>query len=95
MKYLKKFLKGDDLKLTEHFNFTGVVEAVDFMRGACDVFDELDHHPDYFCLDGKTVTIQIWTHSEGKVTDKDFEVVETLEELIRDCCRPLNNHLFK
>lgn len=95
MKYLKGFAKQDQTKLIEHFNFKDIYEAVEFIKSACEVFNELDHHPDYFCLDGKTVTIKIFTHSEGKVTDKDFEVVETLEELIKNCCKPFNPHLFK
>ena len=95
MKYLKQFFEQDKSVLEESFNFKDIYEAIEFVQKSCDVFNELDHHPDYFCLEGKTVRIKISTHSEGKVTDIDFEVVERLEELIKSCCRPLNPHLFK
>ena len=94
MKYLESFHKKEQKKLIEYFNFKDIYEALEFVKKACDVFNELDHHPDYFCLEGNKVTINMFTHSEMSVTDKDFEVVERLEELVKDCCKPLNPHLF-
>ena len=94
MKHLKRFIESEGSVLVEHFNFKDIYEAIEFIKKSCDVFDELDHHPDYFCLEGKKVTIKITTHSEGGVTDKDYDVVERLEELIKDCCKPFNPHLF-
>jgi len=94
MKYLKEFFdKG--LVLEESFNFKDIYEAIEFIKKSCDVFNELDHHPDYFCLEGKKVTIKTTTHSEGGVTEKDYEVVDSLKSLVKDCCKPLNPHLFK
>jgi pterin-4a-carbinolamine dehydratase len=52
------------------------------MKTIVDVFNELDHHPDYFCLEGKKVIIKTTTHSKGGVTDKDNEVVKRLKGLI-------------
>jgi 4a-hydroxytetrahydrobiopterin dehydratase len=94
MKYLKEFFQKSDTELVESFNFKDIYEAVEFMKKACDVFNELDHHPNYFCLEGKTIKIKLTTHSEGGVTDKDFEVVDSLKGLVKDCCKPLNPHLY-
>jgi 4a-hydroxytetrahydrobiopterin dehydratase len=94
MIYLKRFVESNDSVLTQEFNFKDIYEAIEFIKKSCDAFNELDHHPDYFCLEGKKVTIKITTHSEGGVTDKDHEVVERLKELVKDCCKPFNPHLF-
>jgi len=91
MKYLKEFF-GDDKYLSEEFNFKDIYEAIEFIKKSCDVFTELDHHPDYFCLDGKTVKIKITTHTEGEITDKDIEVVDRLKQLVKECCKPYNPH---
>jgi 4a-hydroxytetrahydrobiopterin dehydratase len=91
---LKEFFQKSDTELVESFNFKDIYEAVEFMKKACDVFNELDHHPNYFCLEGKTIKIKLTTHSEGGVTDKDFEVVDSLKGLVKDCCKPLNPHLY-
>jgi len=95
MKYLKEFFENKEQVLEETFNFKDIYEAIEFIKKSCDVFNELDHHPDYFCLEGKKVTIKTTTHSEGGVTEKDYEVVDSLKSLVKDCCKPLNPHLFK
>jgi len=82
MKYLKEFFQKSDTELVESFNFKDIYEAVEFMKKACDVFNELDHHPNYFCLEGKKVIIKTTTHSKSGVTDKDYEVVRRLKGLI-------------
>jgi 4a-hydroxytetrahydrobiopterin dehydratase len=95
MKYLKKIFSVDVPVLTEEFNFKDIYEATEFMRKALNLFNLMDHHPDYFCLEGKKITIKITTHSQGGVTYKDHEVVDRLRWLIKDCCKPFNPHLFK
>ena len=96
MNKIRRFNESNNMdKLKEDFNFLNLKEAMDFIRKSCDVFDDMDHHPDLFCLKGKSIRIELITHSEGEVTEKDFEVLERLEELVSDCCKPLNPHLFK
>ena len=82
MMYLKRFVEANESVLTEEFNFKDIYEAIEFIKKSCDVFNELDHHPDYFCLEGKKVIIKTTTHSKGGVTDKDHEVVKRLKGLI-------------
>ncbi len=81
-------------KLSETINFSNQVEAIDFIKSACDVFESYDHHPDVFCLRGKQLTIELTTHSLGSITQKDTQVMEELKQLIKDCCKPFNPHLF-
>lgn len=95
MKYLKKIFENNMPVLTEEFNFKDVVEATEFMRKSCSLFNLINHHPDYFCLEGKKITIKITTHSQGGVTYKDHEVMDRLKALVKDCCKPFNPHLFK
>jgi len=78
MMYLKRFVESNEKVLTEEFNFKDIYEAIEFIKKSCDVFNELDHHPDYFCLEGKKIIIKTTTHSKGGVTDKDSEVIERI-----------------
>jgi len=80
--YLKRFVESNESVLTKEFNFKDIYEAIEFIKKSCDVFNELDHHPDYFCLEGKKVIIKTTTHSKSGVTDKDYEVVRRLKGLI-------------
>mgnify|MGYP000297432387 CR=1 FL=1 len=46
MKYLQHFKESSDQSvLKETFNFLNMDEAIDFIRKACDIFEESDHHP--------------------------------------------------
>jgi len=94
MNYLKHF-ESDEKVLKEKFNFLNLKEATDFIKKACNIFEDLNHHPDYFCLKGKKIEIHLSTHTESKVTNKDHKVIEKLIDSISDCCKPLNPHLFK
>jgi pterin-4a-carbinolamine dehydratase len=81
MKHLYNFENSDKSILKETFNFNDVYEAIDFIRKACDIFEESDHHPDMFCLKGKQLEIHLTTHSQGGVTDKDIQVMDMLKKL--------------
>jgi len=78
---IEKFKRNEKLK--QQFDFKDIYEAVEFVKKSCDVFTELDHHPDLFSLEGKSVMIEITTHDVGGITDKDLEVVERLKSLIK------------
>lgn len=89
---IEKFKKEESLK--QEFNFKDIYEAIEFMKKSCDVFTELDHHPDLFSLEGKMITIEITTHDMGGITDKDYEVLDGLKLLVKDCCKPFNPQMF-
>jgi 4a-hydroxytetrahydrobiopterin dehydratase len=82
MKHLNKFLENSGDKLIKVYNFKDIYKAIQFVKKACDIFNELDHHPDYFCLEGNNVTIHLSTHSVGGISEKDYEVIERLNKFI-------------
>ena len=68
-------------KLTCTFEFPDFAGAMVFVNKVATLAEELDHHPD-FHIDYKKVTLELTTHSEGKVTAKDRELAERIDELI-------------
>ncbi len=42
----------------------------------------MNHHPDILLYSWNKVKITISTHSEGGITDKDFQLAEKIEGLI-------------
>jgi len=42
----------------------------------------LDHHPDVLVHSYKKVKIMLKTHSEGKITDKDYELADLIDGLV-------------
>ncbi len=57
--------------------FTGSVELVNQIAP---VAEELDHHPD-LAISWDTVAVTISTHSEGGLTESDFELARRIDGL--------------
>ena len=54
--------------------------SVDFVNRLMPEAEEMDHHPDLE-ISWKTVTVTITTHSEGGLTDNDFELARRIDAL--------------
>ena len=63
-------LEGDTI--TRQFTFAGFPEAIAFVVRLGFAADAVDHHPDLF-INYKRVTVTYSTHSEGGLTQKDFD----------------------
>jgi 4a-hydroxytetrahydrobiopterin dehydratase len=64
----KSFKRGD---------FVGSVE---FVAKLVDPAEAMNHHPD-LAISWDTVTVTLATHSEGGITDNDFELAEKIDAL--------------
>jgi 4a-hydroxytetrahydrobiopterin dehydratase len=70
-----------DGKLHRGFEFTDFAEAWAFMQRVAAVAEELDHHPDWSNSWNK-VTIDLFSHSAGALTDKDRELARRIDRLL-------------
>ena len=64
----KKFDRGD---------FVGSVE---FVKALVEPAEEMGHHPDV-AISWSEVTVTITTHSEGGLTENDFELAKRIDSL--------------
>jgi 4a-hydroxytetrahydrobiopterin dehydratase len=64
----KKFDRGD---------FVG---SVDFVKSLVEPAEEMNHHPDV-AISWSEVTVTISTHSEGGLTENDFELAKRIDAL--------------
>jgi 4a-hydroxytetrahydrobiopterin dehydratase len=63
-------LDGDAIK--KQFTFAGFPEAIAFVNRLAPDAEAADHHPDIL-INYKRVTLTYSTHSEGGLTEKDFD----------------------
>jgi 4a-hydroxytetrahydrobiopterin dehydratase len=63
-------LEGDAIR--KQFTFANFVEAIAFVNRLAPQAEAADHHPDIL-IQYKRVTLTYSTHSEGGLTEKDFE----------------------
>jgi 4a-hydroxytetrahydrobiopterin dehydratase len=68
-------------QITKEFKLADFKEALAFVNRAGNTAEEMDHHPDILMHSWNKVKISISTHSEGGVTDKDFQLAEKIELL--------------
>jgi len=62
------------------FEFDDFNQAVDFVNAVAEISDEEEHHPDIDIRWNK-VRLVLSTHSEGGLTDLDFQVAEKIDTL--------------
>jgi len=68
--------------LVREFSFKNFVDAVNFVDSVVPLAERLDHHPDVLVHSYKKVKIMLKTHSEGKITDKDYELADLIDGLV-------------
>jgi 4a-hydroxytetrahydrobiopterin dehydratase len=81
--WLKKLPQWDhDKKHIERvFEFDDFSQAIEFVNGVAEIAEEDDHHPEIDIRYSK-VSVRLSTHSEGGLTDLDFEVAEKIDTLV-------------
>ena len=72
-------LDGDVIK--KKFTFSNFPEAVAFVNRLVPLAEAADHHPD-IVINYKRVTLTYSTHSEGGLTQKDFDGARAVDALV-------------
>ncbi len=66
-------------KLHKEFTFGTFPEAFGFMTAVALIAESMNHHPEWTNVFNR-VTIDLATHSAGGITEKDFALLERIEE---------------
>jgi 4a-hydroxytetrahydrobiopterin dehydratase len=71
-------LEGDAIE--KQFQFDDFSGSVDFVNRLTPAANEMNHHPD-LAISWNKVTVTLSTHSEGGLTDNDFELARQIDAL--------------
>jgi 4a-hydroxytetrahydrobiopterin dehydratase len=66
--------------ITKRITFKDFREAVGFLVSLTGSADEQNHHPDV-AIHWNELTLTLWTHASGGVTERDFRLAATIDEL--------------
>ena len=66
-------------KLIRQFAAKNFVAALDFVAKAGEVAEQRGHHPDLHITGYRNVTVEIYTHSLGGLTQNDFDLAAALD----------------
>jgi 4a-hydroxytetrahydrobiopterin dehydratase len=77
---LKK-LPGWNLKdeaIGKQYTWPSFPDAIKFVNQVANLAEQADHHPDIL-INYRRVTLTLSTHSEGGITQKDFDLAAQIE----------------
>ena len=69
-----------DGKLVATVKGKDFAEAMAFVNRVADVAEAANHHPD-IAISWNTVTLTLWTHTAGAITDADRALAEQIKVL--------------
>jgi 4a-hydroxytetrahydrobiopterin dehydratase len=73
----------DQDRITKLFTFKDFTEAVAFLARITPVADEQNHHPDV-AIHWNELTLRLWTHASGGLTERDFRLARAIDNLTED-----------
>ncbi len=67
-------------KIKREFTFKDFKEAMIFVNHVADIAEGEGHHPDFY-IHYNHVTLELWTHAIGGLSENDFIVAAKVNEL--------------
>ena len=82
LKDLKHWILEETM-IGRRFEFKDFRGAVDFLDRITPVCDEQNHHPDVV-IRWNELTLTLWTHASGGLTERDFRLARTIDQMTED-----------
>ena len=71
----------DNHHLINDYKFKNFKEVINFVNKILPLAEEMNHHPNLFIHSYKKLKIVLFTHSENKITDKDYNLAKKIDEI--------------
>jgi len=75
-------LNKDFKKIKQEFNFKNFKQAINFVNKIAKLAENEKHHPDIHIFYNR-VRIEVWTHTIGGLSEKDFMMASKINKLIK------------
>jgi 4a-hydroxytetrahydrobiopterin dehydratase len=74
-------LTPDGRRIARSWRVLDFGTGLDFFCRIADVAEAEDHHPDLHLANYRDVTVELWTHAAGGLTDNDFIMAAKIDAL--------------
>jgi 4a-hydroxytetrahydrobiopterin dehydratase len=71
----------DGRRIRREWRVKDFVTALDFFGRVGQIAESEDHHPDLHLVGYRNVSIELWTHALGGLSENDFIVAAKIDEL--------------
>lgn len=73
--------KIENNNLVKEFVFSDFVQAVSFVNQIVPLSEKANHHPNIYIHSYKKVRIELFSHSVGKITEKDYDLATEIDRI--------------
>ena len=73
--------KIEDKSLVKEFELANFSKAINFVNKIHPIAEELGHHPNLLIHSYNKVKVMLYTHSEDKITEKDYLLAEKIDAI--------------
>jgi 4a-hydroxytetrahydrobiopterin dehydratase len=74
-------LSSDGKRIRREWRVQDFTTGLDFFQRIAQIAEKEDHHPDLHLVGYRNVTIEIWTHAVGGLTENDFILAAKIDQL--------------
>lgn len=74
-------LSGDGRRIRREWRVKDFTTALDFFQRIGAIAEDQDHHPDLHLVGYRNVTVEIWTHALGGLSENDFILAARIDQL--------------
>jgi 4a-hydroxytetrahydrobiopterin dehydratase len=74
-------LSEDSRRIRREWRVKDFLTALDFFRRIGEIAEAEGHHPDLHLVGYRNVTVEIWTHSLGGLSENDFILAAKIDQL--------------
>ena len=74
-------LIDDGKKIRKDWEVRNFAAAMEFFNAIAEIAEDRGHHPDLHLVSYRKVTIVIWTHAIGGLSQYDFELAAAIDQL--------------
>lgn len=67
-------------KLHRELEFPDFISSINFVNKIANLAEARNHHPDIL-INYNKVTLELWTHTEGKISEKDYKLAEEIDKI--------------
>jgi 4a-hydroxytetrahydrobiopterin dehydratase len=73
--------RGEDSSIVRELTFADFAAAIAFVNRVAEIAEAANHHPDILLHSWNRVRLTLSTHSQGGLTDADFELAGRIDQL--------------
>lgn len=74
-------LTQDGQRITKHWKVKRFMAGIDFFNRCAELAEQDGHHPDLHIEGYRNVTVELWTHAIGGLSENDFIVAAKIDQL--------------